>query len=719
LLERAQVDLQRLPHLSPQAYAQTTGFLNHTLRDVHSLRYPIFSAQMGRMFGPGMSPYALACMGGAMQQNPAMNIFAMMEMYQRQQQQFMMMMLAMAATNQFMQQMLACLGQHGTQPGSVRPNGVQPGGPAPGPQPGGPVPGRVQAGGPRPVPGNAGGAPGGPGGVRVPGGPAGPGGKPQPAADLRPGIDYRILPEPKPNPNPPEDEQGKALRAQSQAARDARYAASGQEFLQQYQANFQKWSDACGGKKDLTADDLAQLAKDPKLAYGDGGQALRAAALYLDNQKQRGENDTLSKDGITNTANAATTSLSDNARGANGIGREFRNEQATDAFKQDLQRNFKAWDQKCGSKGYLTEADIDRLMQDPSIKGRDAVALSTMKAMEQDANGEKKELNISPAGIKICDRSKGTGQLENAGTIQWNSLKLGDLVGGPYAHMNEQLNNCSHDLFASPDGMPHPSAVQQGDSGDCYFIASAASLAQQNPQAIKNMIHDNGNGTYTVSFPGRQPITVDKPTDAELAHYGTSGNDGTWLSVLEKGYGAVRQREGTDRRDDTMDGDGIEKYDGADGGLIGFKAMEVLTGHESGDIPIRDASGNFIAPDNIRESIDRTLRGHRLIAAETGKTPEKTDRGQLAPHHEYQILAYDRATDTITIRDPNGNHGRGAAGVPSFAHASGQDDGVMTMRMSDFLRNFNGVSIETPIPLQGSTPYQGPDINRPNARAAA
>ena len=47
---------------------------------------------------------------------------------------------------------------------------------------------------------------------------------------------------------------------------------------------------------------------------------------------------------------------------------------------------------------------------------------------------------------------------------------------------------------------PSLSDIQQGSYGDCYFLSSLGALARNDPNAVKNMIHDNGNGTYTVTF---------------------------------------------------------------------------------------------------------------------------------------------------------------------------------------------------------------------------
>ena len=58
-------------------------------------------------------------------------------------------------------------------------------------------------------------------------------------------------------------------------------------------------------------------------------------------------------------------------------------------------------------------------------------------------------------------------------------------------------------LFALDDsGNPDVSGdltnIKQGDAGDCYFLAALMTVASRAPATVVNMVHDNGNGTYTV-----------------------------------------------------------------------------------------------------------------------------------------------------------------------------------------------------------------------------
>lgn len=112
----------------------------------------------------------------------------------------------------------------------------------------------------------------------------------------------------------------------------------------------------------------------------------------------------------------------------------------------------------------------------------------------------------------------------------------------------------------------HPSDVAQQSIGDCYLIASLASLAQQDPQHIRDMIRDNGNGTYTITFyeeyrflfigtgtyhPVEITVTPNFPVGpkGEKLHAAYGDIDGTkteiWTALIEQGYAQWKGGYGT------------------------------------------------------------------------------------------------------------------------------------------------------------------------------
>lgn len=94
---------------------------------------------------------------------------------------------------------------------------------------------------------------------------------------------------------------------------------------------------------------------------------------------------------------------------------------------------------------------------------------------------------------------------------------------------------------------PTPNDISQGNLGDCYLLAGLSSLAQRDPQKIRDCMRDNGDGTVTVrfyqknmneetgEFSGYTPVfvTVDKVVPKSQ---GTE--DCLWAQMIERAYTA-------------------------------------------------------------------------------------------------------------------------------------------------------------------------------------
>ena len=104
----------------------------------------------------------------------------------------------------------------------------------------------------------------------------------------------------------------------------------------------------------------------------------------------------------------------------------------------------------------------------------------------------------------------------------------------------------SHPLFV--DG-PQYNDIRQGAVGDCYFLASLASLADTDPGTIEQMVAPMGDGTYAVRYyRNGQPVYV--RVDAELPgssfspRYAKLTPDGElWVALAEKAYAQFRYGE--------------------------------------------------------------------------------------------------------------------------------------------------------------------------------
>ena len=95
--------------------------------------------------------------------------------------------------------------------------------------------------------------------------------------------------------------------------------------------------------------------------------------------------------------------------------------------------------------------------------------------------------------------------------------------------------------------------IHQGGVGDCYFLASLASLAQNETASTRQMVVPLGDGTYIVRLYTTDSRGVATPTylrmDADLpvTSYGSlayadfaAGNDGIWVALVEKAYAYYR-----------------------------------------------------------------------------------------------------------------------------------------------------------------------------------
>lgn len=104
-----------------------------------------------------------------------------------------------------------------------------------------------------------------------------------------------------------------------------------------------------------------------------------------------------------------------------------------------------------------------------------------------------------------------------------------ELTEPPHLPLNAPLFN----------GMVSGSDIRQGSIGDCYLLAAMYSIARQNPQAIHDMMKDNGDGTVTVRLFSRNEqtnqlepnfITVEKSIPQGEMH----AEDTPWVQILEK-----------------------------------------------------------------------------------------------------------------------------------------------------------------------------------------
>lgn len=230
--------------------------------------------------------------------------------------------------------------------------------------------------------------------------------------------------------------------------------------------------------------------------------------------------------------------------------------------------------------------------------------------------------------------------------------------------------------------------VRQGRVGDCYMAAAVASIAQTRPHVLEQMIQDNADGTYTVTFPvesATQPgtftqkeVTVDadlylrkgKPLYSSPAAKERSPEKmELWFAILEKAYAAHK-------------GGSYEKI--GNGGWAGDALRELIGADVSYTRPA-DAD-----QDKLFARLQRAQEERRPVAASTyiPEDPEGArfnDSGMVAAH-AYSIVGTEvkDGKQMVQIRNPWTHFEPGD---------DGNNDGLFWLEMDKFSHFFKDLYI--------------------------
>ncbi|MBN2358335.1 MAG: hypothetical protein JXR83_02720 [Deltaproteobacteria bacterium] len=241
-----------------------------------------------------------------------------------------------------------------------------------------------------------------------------------------------------------------------------------------------------------------------------------------------------------------------------------------------------------------------------------------------------------------------------------------------------------------PEGGPVPSQdVQQSDFGNCYFMASMAGLS---PEAVQNMVHDNGDGTYTVRLYDTDAAGNSSPVfvrvDGDLPTSGSAATDGSqeaiWPAIVEKAYAAHVGGYGN------VDGSTNTSY---------FEAPTVLTGK-----PTVAYTNQLAGGDVLYDRFEQAVAEGRPIFAGYFATNPGEDGYQVKDgvygDHAYTVVGVrtdESGQQYVTVRNPWGDTdlGGGFPGEPSTGGVAndGVNDGQFEMTMEEYMRMFHFTAI--------------------------
>jgi hypothetical protein len=222
--------------------------------------------------------------------------------------------------------------------------------------------------------------------------------------------------------------------------------------------------------------------------------------------------------------------------------------------------------------------------------------------------------------------------------------------------------------------------VHQGMLANCYFPAAIGALVTARPGLMQDLIKDNGDGTFTVTFFKRDaldrvrkvPVTVDsdlwvKPGKGTPL-YGRGGTDlgqttmELWYPLLEKAYA---QWKGS--------------YDTVGSGGSSSDVFEELTGELSEYWPIDGRS----TQDAVWKRVVSAIDDQRPLAAGTHgeKGPVHYTNTGVLGDHAYSIVGYQQEGDKrfVVLRNPWGD---------SEPRRNGPNDGVFKLPLERFMQLF-------------------------------
>ncbi|MFM6004069.1 MAG: C2 family cysteine protease, partial [Sphaerospermopsis kisseleviana] len=217
-----------------------------------------------------------------------------------------------------------------------------------------------------------------------------------------------------------------------------------------------------------------------------------------------------------------------------------------------------------------------------------------------------------------------------------------DLTSSSYSY-----RSVSGSLFQNGIGADD---IDQNALGDCYYLATLSSIAQEQPSYIQNMFIDNGDNTFTVRFFNNgvaDYVTVDRflPTNssgfAVYAGWGggasTSTNNELWVALAEKAYAQLAE-SGWSRTDS---GTQNNSYAAIEGGWM--------------DVVIRQVTGLSATSQSVNNMTQSQLinlvNSNQIL---TAGFVYGADYG-VVNGHAYTITDYNATNGTFSLRNPWGS----------------------------------------------------------------
>ncbi|MBB4934995.1 Flp pilus assembly pilin Flp [Lipingzhangella halophila] len=231
-------------------------------------------------------------------------------------------------------------------------------------------------------------------------------------------------------------------------------------------------------------------------------------------------------------------------------------------------------------------------------------------------DSELREVIMSEAGLDtlrmIRELDQSLIEADTSGTVVRTPSWLTDDLQATYYGDDATFEEGPQESLWGDDGEPTLDDIQQGSLGDCWLLAAAGALVHNDPGAIEDMIEENDNGTFTVTFSdtGEEiTVTPDLPSYGGPIYADPGDDNVLWPAILEK---ALAEREG-----------GYEELHGG----LGDTALQTLTGDG------RHVE-NF-TPDDLEDWSDGGAP--IVVSTQAGRGSLYRPEGDLVSYHAYTV----------------------------------------------------------------------------------
>ncbi|MBD2463962.1 pre-peptidase C-terminal domain-containing protein [Oscillatoria sp. FACHB-1407] len=283
-----------------------------------------------------------------------------------------------------------------------------------------------------------------------------------------------------------------------------------------------------------------------------------------------------------------------------------------------------------------------------------------------------------------------SGQVANGISTNMAATTLEGLIGRHFLGTVTPTNSFNNATFThtvvqgslfGSTGSPRIDDIDQGGLGDCAFLAALGSVLNVRPNAIRDMLIDNGDNTYTVRFysatnnngttapdPRAEYVTVDRRLATSsngrllFANGGNLASNSAnilWAPLVERAY--AQWREFRENRNG---------YNLIGNGDLSYRPMTYITG--------RASTANAVTQVSFA-SIQAALAAGRPVAA-GGATQDSTF---IYGRHAYSVVAAftnGAGQQIIRVRNPHGVDGLAPSGDPN--------DGFIDLTYSQYVSVF-------------------------------